>query len=62
MVKWSKRRIAALVIFVIPWIFWLTAISHASNSGFTEDKYALQIMILGGAISMVAGAIAALAE
>ena len=59
---WSKRRIAALVVFIIPWIFWLTSISHASNSGFTEDKYAVQIMVLGGAISMVAGSIAALWE
>lgn len=60
MVRWSKRRLVALAILVIPWFFWMPAISHASNSGFLEDQYALQIMVLGGAISMVAGSIAAL--
>ena len=59
---WSKRRIVALVVFIIPWIFWLTAIGHASNYGFIEDKYAVQVMVLGGAISMVAGSITVLWE
>lgn len=59
---WSTRRIVALVVFIVPWVFWLTAISHASNFGFMEDKYGVQIMVLGGAISMVAGSIAALWE
>jgi len=60
LVRWSKRRLVALAIFVIPWIFWMTAISSASNAGFVEDQYGLQIMVLGGAISMVAGSIAAM--
>ncbi|MHB8567978.1 MAG: hypothetical protein ACYC7D_14510 [Nitrososphaerales archaeon] len=62
MVKWSKTRILALIIFFIPWVFWITSIAHASNSGFIEDKYAIQVMVLGGAISMVAGSVAALHE
>ncbi|MCL5069140.1 MAG: hypothetical protein M1368_12440 [Thaumarchaeota archaeon] len=59
---WSTRRIVALVVFIIPWVFWLTAISHAISFGFVEDKYGVQTMVLGGAISMVAGSIAALWE
>lgn len=59
---WSNRRIIAVVVFVIPWIFWLTAISHAVSYGFLEDKYAVQIMVLGGAISMVAGSISVMWE
>lgn len=51
-----------MVVFVIPWIFWLTAISHAVSYGFLEDKYAVQIMVLGGAISMVAGSISVMWE
>lgn len=59
---WSTRKIVALVIFVIPWIFWLSAISHAISFGFIEDKYAIQLMVLGGAISMVAGSITVMWE
>ena len=58
----SGKKIVGLAIFVIPWIFWLYSISHASNSGFTEDQLAVQVMVLGGAISMVAGAFANLWE
>ncbi|MDG6996791.1 MAG: hypothetical protein JRN52_12785 [Nitrososphaerota archaeon] len=59
---WSKRRIIALIVFVVPWFFWLTSISHAISFGFVEDKYGVQMMVLGGAVSMVAGAISALWE
>ncbi len=60
--KWTARRIIALVIFVIPWIMWAVAIGHASGSGFIEDRYAVQIMVLGGAVSMVAGSVAVMWE
>ncbi|GEM_PF-4146469 len=62
MKRWSTTRIIAVIIFIIPWFFWFTALAHASNSGFLEDKYAIQVIVLGGAISMVAGSIAALHE
>jgi hypothetical protein len=51
----SPRRIAALVVFILPWIMWAVAIGHASASGFLEDKYAVQLMMISGAVSMVAG-------
>lgn len=60
--RWATKWYVALAVFVIPWPFWLFAISHASNSGFTEDELAVQLMVLGGAISMVAGSIAAFWE
>ncbi|HKW05215.1 MAG TPA: hypothetical protein VJN71_07960 [Nitrososphaerales archaeon] len=59
MKRWKTKWYAALAVFVVPWFFWLYAVSHASNSQFTEDQLALQLMVLGGAISMVAGSIAA---
>ena len=55
----ARRKLLALVVFIIPWVFWITAIGSASSSGFFEDQWAVQTMVLGGAISMVAGAIAA---
>lgn len=55
----ARRKLIALVVFIAPWVFWLSAIASASNSGFFENEWAVQTMVLGGAISMVAGAIAA---
>jgi hypothetical protein len=59
MKRWKTRYYIGLAIFVISWILWPIAIVHASNSHFTEDQFALQIIVLGGAVSMVAGSIAA---
>lgn len=55
----ARRRLIALVVFIVPWFFWILAISSASGHGFFEDEWAVQMMVLGGAISMVAGGIAA---
>ena len=55
----ARRKLIGLAVFVIPWVFWILAISNASSHGFFEDQWAVQMMVLGGAISMVAGAIAA---
>lgn len=55
----SKRRLLALAIFIVPWFFWAFSIGSASAGGFTENQWAVQLMVLGGAISMVAGAVAA---
>ncbi len=43
----------ALLILSFP--FWIFAISSASASGFFEDSLAVQMMMLGGAVSMVGG-------
>lgn len=59
MKRWATKWYIALAVFAIPWFFWMYAIWHASGSGFTEDELAVEIMVLGGAISMVAGSIAA---
>ncbi len=56
---WKTKYYIALGVFVIPWFFWFFALFHASNSHFTEDELALQVIVLGGAIAMVSGAIAA---
>ena len=56
--KIAMRWWIALAVFVIPWAFWLTAISSASNGHFLENQFAVQTMVVGGAISMVAGSIA----
>ncbi|MDG6909470.1 MAG: hypothetical protein JRN57_01070 [Nitrososphaerota archaeon] len=54
----ARRRLIALAVFVVPWVFWILAIGSASSHGFFENEWAVQTMVLGGAISMVAGAIA----
>jgi hypothetical protein len=58
MKRWATKWYYSLALFAVPFFFWMYAVSHASNSGFTEDQLALQIMVLGGAISMVAGGLA----
>ncbi|MDE1857921.1 MAG: hypothetical protein KGI26_02475 [Thaumarchaeota archaeon] len=55
----ARRKLLALAVFIVPWVFWIMAIGSASSRGFFEDQWAVQTMVLGGAISMVAGAIAA---
>lgn len=54
----SRRKLVALAVFIVPWVFWISAIASASSHGFFENQWAVQTMVLGGAISMVAGAIA----
>jgi hypothetical protein len=56
----KSRHILALAIFIVPWVFWIYAIMSASNSGFTENEFAVQLMVLGGAVSMVAASVAAI--
>lgn len=53
-----RRRIIGLIVFIVPWFFWLSSIASASSHGFFENEWAVQMMILGGAVSMVAGGIA----
>ncbi len=58
MKRWKTKYYVALAIFVISWIMWPIAILHASNSHFTEDQFAVQVIVIGGAVSMVAGSLA----
>ena len=55
----ARRILIALAVFAVAWVFWILAIGSATSQGFFEDQWAVQMMVLGGAISMVAGAIAA---
>lgn len=57
-----KRRLIGLLVFIVPWVFWVIAISSGIGHGFFEDEYGVEMMVLGGAISMVAGGIANLWE
>lgn len=54
----SPRNMLAIAIFAAAWVFWIVAIWSAIGSGFFEDQFGLQVIVLGGALSMVAGAIA----
>jgi Sec-independent protein secretion pathway component TatC len=56
----KPRKIAALIVFLAAWPFWLYAIWDASLHGFFENQTAVQLMVLGGAVSMVAAALAEL--
>lgn len=40
---------------LVSFYLWLTAIAGASAAGFFEDELDLQLMVLGGAVAMVAG-------
>jgi hypothetical protein len=51
----AKRKIAAIIFMIVPFVFWLTAIAGASASGFFENQTDVQLMVLGGALSMLAG-------
>ena len=54
----AKRKLAGLAILAVAFVFWILAIGSAMGSGFFENEWAVQMMVLGGAISMVAGAVA----
>lgn len=59
---WARRKLIGLAIFIIPWPFWIYSIMSASNSGLFENQLAVQLMVLGGAVSMVAASVAVLWE
>jgi hypothetical protein len=54
----SPRRLVALGVLLVASVFWTLSILSATKGGFFENEWAVQMMVLGGAISMVAGAIA----
>jgi hypothetical protein len=55
----NPRKIVFIVMLLIAFVLWLTSISMAVKSGFFENELALQLMILGGAVAMVGGAVVA---
>lgn len=51
----KTTKIIGWVIIAIAAVFWVTAIGGANASGFFENSNAVQLMILGGAVSMIGG-------
>ncbi len=43
------------IVLVLAAVLWFTAIGSAVGKGFFEDQNAVQLIVLGGAVSMVAG-------
>jgi len=48
-------KIAGWIVLLIAAVFWFTAIGSAIGQGFFEDQNAVQLIVLGGAVSMIAG-------
>ncbi|MDG6981326.1 MAG: hypothetical protein JRN51_09495 [Nitrososphaerota archaeon] len=53
----AKKNFIAIALLLVSSVLWATAIISASNSGFFENEPAVEMMVMGGAISMVAAAI-----
>jgi hypothetical protein len=53
----TPRKIVFLILLAVAMVLWLISISLAVKGGFFENELALQLMVLGGATSMVGGAI-----
>jgi hypothetical protein len=49
------KRILGWILLIAAVPFWAYAITSASASGFFEDSLAVQMMIMGGAVSMLGG-------
>jgi hypothetical protein len=58
----KRTRLFALPILAVSFFFWIYATVGASASGFFLDQTDVQVMVLGGAVSMVAAAVAMLWE
>jgi hypothetical protein len=56
----TVRKLGFIVLLIVSFAFWLYSTPGASNGGFFEDKLDLQLMVLGGAISIVVASILAL--
>ncbi len=55
----NPRKIVFIVMLLIAFVLWLTSISMAVKSGLFENELAVQLMVLGGAVAMVGGAVVA---
>lgn len=54
----APKRLVFVAALLVSCVFWITSIMSASNGGYFENEWAVQTMVLGGAISMVGAAIA----
>ena len=53
--KLRTTKILGWIVLVIAAVLWFTAIGNAMGRGFFEDENALQLIVLGGAVSIIAG-------
>jgi uncharacterized membrane protein len=51
----KTAKILGWIVLVIAAVLWFTAIANATGRGFFEDENAVQLIVLGGAVSMIAG-------
>jgi hypothetical protein len=51
----KTTKIVGWIILVIAAVLWFIAIGNAVGKGVFEDQNALQLIVLGGAVSMIAG-------
>ena len=51
----KTTKILGWIILLLAAVLWFTAIGSAVGRGFFEDQNALQLIVLGGAVGMVAG-------
>jgi hypothetical protein len=51
----KTTKILGWIILLMAAVLWFTAIGSAVGRGFFEDQNAVQLIVLGGAVSMVAG-------
>lgn len=55
----SARRIVFIVLMGVAFILWLTSIWLAVQHGLFENELAVQLMVLGGAVATMGGAVLA---
>ena len=48
-------KIVGWLILIVSAVLWVASIGSAVGRGFFEDQNAVQLMVLGGAVSMIAG-------
>ena len=51
----TPKKILGWLLLIVATPFWFYAIYSASAGGFFENEFAVQTMVLGGAVSMIAG-------
>jgi hypothetical protein len=51
-----RRRLAPFLAIPVV-IGWIVAIVHANGSGFFEDQFAVELMLVSGATIMMLGAL-----
>ena len=54
----APKKLVFVALLLVAFVFWISSIMSASSGGFFENEWAVETMVLGGAISMVGAAIA----